>query len=50
MDDITQNLFFNKKDRVMDIDNLQGICVYMVYSMQYSNLISDFFLVNEFVS
>jgi len=34
----------------MDIDNLQGICVYMVYSMQYSNLISDFFLVNEFVS
>lgn len=22
MDSITQNLFFNKKDRVMDIDNL----------------------------
>jgi len=33
LDEITQNLFFNKKDRVMDIDNLQGICVYMVYSM-----------------
>lgn len=22
LDEITQNLFFNKKDRVMDIDNL----------------------------
>ena len=25
------NLHFNKKERVMDIDNLQGICIFMVY-------------------
>lgn len=44
------NLNFNKKDRVIDIDNLQGICIFIVYSMRYSNIISDYFLVTDFVS
>lgn len=36
---------WDKKDRLIDIDNLQGICIYIVYQMAYSGIISEFFLV-----
>jgi hypothetical protein len=35
---------------VVDIDDLQGICIFMVYQMHYPNIISDYFLVSDFVS
>ena len=34
----------------MDIDNLQGLIVYLVYQMGYTGLVSDFFLISDFVS
>lgn len=40
----------NKKERVIDIDNLQGICIYIVYAMKYAHIISEFFLINDFIS
>jgi hypothetical protein len=38
------------KDRVMDIDNLQSVSIYIVSQMRYSLLISEYFLINDFVS
>lgn len=34
----------------MDIDNLQSLCIYIVYMMKYPYLIADYFLINDFVS
>ena len=38
------------KDRVMDIDNLQSVSIYIVNQMRYPLLISEYFLINDFVS
>mmetsp|Transcript_9427 Transcript_9427/g.14437 ORF Transcript_9427/g.14437 Transcript_9427/m.14437 type:complete len:92 (+) Transcript_9427:2207-2482(+) len=38
------------KKTQMDIDNLQGVCVYIVYKMKYSGIVSDYFLINDFIS
>jgi len=35
---------------MMDIDNLQGVCIHIVYKMKYSGIIADYFLINDFVS
>lgn len=40
----------SKKDRVMDIDTLQSLCIYLVRSMGYAHLISDNFLICDFLS
>ena len=40
----------HKKDRVIDIDNLQGICIYIVFKMKYPHIISEFFLIRDFIS
>ena len=41
---------WNKKDRVIDIDNLQGICIYIVFSMKQPLIVTEFFLVRDFLS
>lgn len=40
----------NTKERMVDMDNLQSLCIYIVYSMKYSYLIADYFMINDFVS
>ena len=34
----------------MDIDNLQGITIYLVWALQRPSLIVDLFLISEFIS
>ena len=34
----------------MDIDNLQGITIYLVWALQRPSLIIDLFLISEFIS
>ena len=41
---------WNNKDRVIDIDNLQGICIYIVFAMRYPNVVTEYFLVRDFLS
>lgn len=50
LDFINSCTAFNKKERVMDIDNLQGICIYLVESMKYPYLGIDYKIVTDFVS
>jgi hypothetical protein len=40
----------NTKERMVDMDNLQSLCIYIVYSMKYSYLIADYFMISDFVS
>jgi hypothetical protein len=40
----------NTKERMVDMDNLQSLCIYILYSMKYSYLIADYFMINDFVS
>ena len=42
--------FKSKSDRNIDIDNLQGITIYLVWAAQRPELIVDLFLVSEFIS
>ena len=48
--ELSNMLNWDKKDRVIDIDNLQGICIYLVFAMKYPYIISEFFIIQEFVS
>jgi len=41
---------WNNKDRVIDIDNLQGICIYIVFAMRYPSVVTEYFLVRDFLS
>jgi hypothetical protein len=34
----------------MDIDNLQGLIVYLIFQMKNPGIIADYFLISEFVS
>ena len=47
---LSQLADLHKKDRVIDIDNLQGICIYIVFKMKYPHIISEFFLIRDFIS
>ena len=40
----------NTKERMVDMDNLQSLCIYIVYSMKYSYLLADYFMISDFVS
>ena len=40
----------SERERCIDIDNLQGIVIYLVWSLKDPKLITDCFLINEFAS
>ena len=42
--------FKSAHDRNIDIDNLQGITIYLVWASQRPELIVDLFLISEFIS
>lgn len=45
-----QSRMRSEKERCIDIDNLQGIVIYLVWCLREPKLITDCFLINEFAS
>lgn len=44
------NRFASSKDRNIDIDNLQGLCIYMIGQMKDPGLLIECFLISEFLT
>ena len=42
--------FKSSKERTIDIDNLQGLVIYLVWQLKQPKLLIDCFLINEFAS